>query len=203
MKEIIVYVHGKGGSAEEAGHYRPLFPHGEVVGFDYRAETPWDAAAEFPEYFTALRKRCDRLTVIANSIGAFFTMSAPVGHLIDTAFFVSPIVDMEALIGGMMRRTGVTEAELAEKGSIPTNFGETLSWRYLCYVREHPVSWRVPTRILYGEHDALTPPETVTAFAEKHGAELTVMPGGEHWFHTAEQMKFLDEWLLSALKAAH
>ena len=27
------------------------------------------------------------------------------------------------------------------------------------------------------------------------GAELTVMPGGEHWFHTEEQMRFLDEWI--------
>ena len=38
MKEIVIYVHGKGGSAAEAGHYRPLFPDAEVVGFDYRAQ---------------------------------------------------------------------------------------------------------------------------------------------------------------------
>ena len=37
--------------------------------------------------------------------------------------------------------------------------------------------------------------ETVSAFAERHCAELTVMPGGEHWFHTEEQMRFLDNWL--------
>lgn len=40
MKELIIYVHGKGGSAEEAGHYRPLFPNSAVVGFDYQAQTP-------------------------------------------------------------------------------------------------------------------------------------------------------------------
>ena len=33
MKRIVVYVHGKGGSAEEAGHYVPLFPGCEVIGF--------------------------------------------------------------------------------------------------------------------------------------------------------------------------
>ncbi len=27
------------------------------------------------------------------------------------------------------------------------------------------------------------------------GAELTVMPNGEHWFHTEEQMQFLDRWI--------
>ena len=59
-------------------------------------------------------------------------------------------------------------------------------------MREHPVLWQVPTRILYGAHDNLTSLETIRAFAEKTGAELTVMPGGEHWFHTKEQMQFLD-----------
>lgn len=33
MKEIVIYVHGKGGSAAETGHYRSLFPDAEVVGF--------------------------------------------------------------------------------------------------------------------------------------------------------------------------
>ena len=27
------------------------------------------------------------------------------------------------------------------------------------------------------------------------GAELTVMPDGEHWFHTEEQLRFLDAWI--------
>ena len=30
---------------------------------------------------------------------------------------------------------------------------------------------------------------------EKTGAALTVMPGGEHWFHTPEQMTVLRAWL--------
>lgn len=34
MKEIVVYVHGKGGSAQEAEHYNALFPDREVIGFD-------------------------------------------------------------------------------------------------------------------------------------------------------------------------
>ena len=32
-------------------------------------------------------------------------------------------------------------------------------------------------------------------FAQKHQAVLTVMERGEHWFHTAAQMKFLDDWI--------
>ena len=107
---------------------------------------------------------------------------------------------MEKLIENMMLWANVTEQELAEKLEIPTDSGETLSWKYLCYVREHPISWCVPTRILYGEHDNLTSLETILAFAEKTGAALTVMPGGEHWFHTDEQMRFLDDWITESRK---
>ena len=35
MKELVIYVHGKGGEAEEAEHYKPLFPKSDVIGFDY------------------------------------------------------------------------------------------------------------------------------------------------------------------------
>lgn len=194
MKRIVVYVHGKGGSAAEAGHYVPLFPGCEVIGFDYCAQTPWEAKEEFPQFFAELRKRCDRLTLISNSIGAFFSLSSLDG-LVDDTYLISPVVDMEKLIGDMMTWANVTEQRLEERREIATDFGETLSWRYLCYVREHPVEWRVPTRILYGERDNLTSKETISAFAERVGAELTVMPGGEHWFHTAEQMQFLDVWI--------
>lgn len=195
MEEIIVYVHGKGGSAGEAKHYQALFPNSAVIGFDYHSQTPWDAKDEFPAFFAAQRERGERLTLIANSIGAYFSLSSLHEALVDRAYFISPVVDMEKLIGSMMLWSNVTEPELAEKGEIATDFGETLSWRYLCYVREHPITWRVPTRILYGEKDPLTSMETISAFAARHGAELTVMPGSEHWFHTAEQMRFLDDWI--------
>ena len=67
-------------------------------------------------------------------------------------------------------------------------------------MREHPIDWRVPTDILYAERDELIAQDTVSAFAQRTGARLTVMPGGEHWFHTDEEMAFLDRWLLSSLQ---
>ena len=195
MKDIIVYVHGKGGSAEEAEHYKMLFPNHEVIGFDYRSQTPWDAKEEFFTFFAEKKKQCTHITLIANSIGAYFALSSLDETLVDRAYFISPIVDMGTLICNMMQWSGVTEQELAEKQEIPTNFGETLSWNYLCYVRQHPIIWNVPTCILYGEHDNLTTIETISAFAKRHHADLTVMPNGEHWFHTEEQIQFLDEWI--------
>ena len=74
MKEIVVYVHGKGGSAQEAEHYKALFPDCEVVGFDYRAQAPWEATEEFPGFFAALRKRCEKLTLVAEAKDALETL---------------------------------------------------------------------------------------------------------------------------------
>lgn len=36
MKQLVIYVHGKGGSEKEADHYRPLFVGSTVIGFDYQ-----------------------------------------------------------------------------------------------------------------------------------------------------------------------
>ena len=195
MKKLTVYVHGKVGNAAEAEHYIPLFPECEVIGFDYRAENPWEAKAEFPAFFDEQKKHFDEITLIANSIGAFFSMSSLDEKQIKRAMFISPIVNMERLIRNMMTWANVSEADLRERGEIATSFGETLSWKYLCYVRENPLKWRVPTAILYGERDNLTSFPTISAFAEKTGASLTVMQGGEHWFHTDEQTAFLDNWI--------
>ena len=199
MKHLVVYIHGKGGIADEAEHYRPLFGGCEIVGFDYRAQTPWEARKEFPRYFERQRAACDSLTLIANSIGAFFSMTSLSERHVDRALFISPVVDMEQLIADMMERANVTEDELRTRKEIPIGFGETLSWDWLCDVRNHPLQWTVPTRILYGERDFLTSPETISAFAARTGASLTVMPGGEHWFHTPEQMAFLDRWITESI----
>ena len=122
-------------------------------------------------------------------------MNAGIDNLMQRAYFISPIVDMERLIGDMMLWANVAEAELKSKGVIHTDFGEDLSWEYLCYVRSHPIRWGVPTEILYGSEDHLTSFEAVEHFAAEHNAGLTVMKGGEHWFHTENQMRFLDNWI--------
>ena len=197
---LILYIHGKGGTAAEAEYYRPLFPACDVVGLDYKAETPWDAAAEFPTAVRTLSVGYARIFLIANSIGAYFAMCALPQEKLKRAWFISPIVDMERLIGRMMGWAKVSEDELREKGRIETAFGETLSWDYLCYVRSHPIRWTVPTEILFGGQDYLTDRETIAAFADSHGAKLTVMERGEHWFHTPEQMRFLDDWLAGSGK---
>lgn len=191
----VLYIHGKNGSAAECEHYQPLFPDCLVTGLAYRSVMPWDAGEEIREAVKELYEQYGRITLIANSIGAYFSMHSGVGAWVDRAYFISPIVDMEKLIRSMMAWADVTEEELRSREVIPTPFGEDLSWAYLRYVRSHPVSWNVPTEILYGSADELTDRETIAAFAAAHRAGLTVMDGGAHWFHTPEQMAFLDDWI--------
>ena len=196
--DAVVYIHGKGGSAAESAHYKPLFPGRAVFGLEYAGSTPWEAGRELNEGFARLKTQYGRLTLIANSIGAYFCMCAGIAPLIEQAYFISPVVDMQKLILGMMSLEGVTEERLREAGEIRTAAGETLSWEYLSYVRAHPVGWSAPAAVLYGANDPLTDLQTVTAFASSIGAPLTVMENGGHWFHTPEEMRFLDAWIAAS-----
>lgn len=193
-KKTVIYIHGKGGSSGEAEHYKKLFPTCEVIGFDYLSQTPWETMEEFSDFFNAISRDCTSMILIANSIGAFFAMNTVSEKKIEKAYFISPIVNMEELILNMIQWAGVTEADLKEQGVIETAFGEALSWKYLSWVRNHPIEWNVPTSILYGSADHLQSIDTIKAFSDGNGANLTVMENGEHWFHTEEQMKFLDSW---------
>ena len=128
------------------------------------------------------------------SIGAWFAMQALQTQKPEKALLVSPVVDMEKLILALMQQAGVTEEQLRAAGEIPTDFGETLSWPYLCWVREHPLHWHGRTQVLYGDRDALTSRTMIERFRQESGAHLTIMEGGEHWFHTPVQMAVLQTW---------
>lgn len=195
MNKAVIYIHGKGGNAEEAAHYIPLFSDCDVIGLNYSAQFPWEAKEEFPLLFDSICQNYTSVEIIANSIGAFFAMNSLSEKRIERAYFISPVVNMERLIGDMMQWANVTEEELQKKKEIETSFGETLSWKYLSYVREKPVTWAISTHILYGEKDHLSSYETISEFAKQNNATLTVMRNGEHWFHTEEEMQFLDNWI--------
>ena len=200
MKNVIVYVHGKGGNAEEANYYRKFFNDDfDIIGFDYKSENPWDTKSEFSDYFDSITSEYNKTILIANSIGAYFSLISLADKKIEKAMLISPIVDMERLILDMMTWANISEEELSIKKEIETPFGETLSWEYLSYVRKNPIHWNIPTGILYAEKDNMTSISTITDFSKKINANITVMPGGEHWFHTKEQKDFLDNWIKSNL----
>jgi hypothetical protein len=77
----VIYIHGKGGSATESEHYKPLFPDNEVIGLDYQTFTPWETGKEIRIAVEELKGKYENVILIANSIGAFFSMNAGIdGH---------------------------------------------------------------------------------------------------------------------------
>ena len=195
MKNAVIYVHGKGGNAEEANHYKQFFDDNfEIIGFDYKSLNPWDAKIEFINYFNTIISKYNKIYLIANSIGAYFSLISLTDMPIEKAMMISPIIDMESIILNMMKCENITEYKLMSEKEIETSFGESLSWEYLSYVRKNTIHWDIPTNILFADNDNMTSVDTMTNFANKINANLTTMKDGEHWFHTDEQMNFLANW---------
>ncbi len=195
MKNVVIYIHGKGGNSAEAEYYKKFFnDEYKIIGFDYKSEFPWDAQIEFSEFFDSIVSEYANIYLIANSLGAYYSMLSLSDKKIKKAMFISPIVDMEKVILNIMSMSNVSEEELYKEKEISTSFGETLSWKYLSYVRDNPIDWNVPTDILYAENDNITSLETMTNFVDKTNSRLNIMKNGEHYFHTEEQMNFLDNW---------
>ena len=94
-----------------------------------------------------LSKKYSSITLIAGSLGAYFSLVSGIDKFITKAYFISPIVNMERLIVNMIGWAGTTEAELEEKKIIPVDSGDDLSWEYLQYVRSNKIHWEVPTEI--------------------------------------------------------
>lgn len=201
-----LFVHGKMGQKEEALDFAPIAEqmgyqvlaidlpqHGERRLSDEKL-TPWEVIPEIKIVCGFMQSNWQSISLRATSIGAWFSMLALSDFDIKRALFVSPIVNMQNLIENMMMWANVSEQQLKQQGEIPTSFGETLSWDYLCFVRENPIKWTAPTEILYADGDNLTARSIIDEFAQEHSAGVTVMQNGEHWFHTKEQLEFLCRW---------
>ncbi|MDO5544697.1 MAG: alpha/beta hydrolase [Eubacteriales bacterium] len=207
-ENLFLYIHGKMGRKEEAAHLAEIVcPMGyQVLSIDLPGHgkrtaemerfVPWEVVPELRAVYDYAREYWNRVSLYANSIGAYFSLLAFWDANLEKSLFVSPILDMEKLIHDMMGWAGVSREQLRQAGEIPTAFGETLSWKYLTYAEGNPITrWDSPTAILYAGKDHLTARETVDAFAKRFGCTVTVMENGEHWFHTEEQMAALDAWL--------
>lgn len=205
-RRVVLFLRGAGGNKEEARAFAQVVcPKGyQVLGIDLPGHGvrkgsepglyPWTAVPELKGAMAWLKEDDRQISIRANSIGAWLAMMAFSGEPAES-LFVSPVLDMERLIRTMMTWAGVTEERLKAEGEIPTEFGETLSWRYYTYVKEHPIlNWRAATHILYAGGDHLTARADVERFAAAHEGSLTVMEDGEHWFHTGEQLAFLRNW---------
>ena len=207
-KKVFLYIHGKSGCKEEAELLAQIACRKgwQVLSFDLpehgerknerNAFNPWMAVPEIKAVYQYAERNWSRISIYANSLGAWFSMLALAEKSLEKCLFVSPVLDMRKLIETMMEWAGVSPERLEKEGEIATDFGETLSWKYFIYAKEHPIeTWNYPTEILYGGKDNLTEQQIVVDFAAKFYCRLTVMEAGEHWFHTKEQLDVLRRWV--------
>lgn len=207
-EKLFLYIHGKMGCKGEASRFAEIVcARGyqvlsmDLPGHEERTDemerfVPWEVVPELQAVYEFARQHWKKISLYANSIGAYFSLLTFQEVNLEKSLFVSPILDMEKLIRDMMGWAGVTQEQLKAAGEIPTAFGETLSWEYLTYAAENRITkWDSPTAILYAGQDHLTARQTVDDFARQFGCAVTVMENGEHWFHTEEQLSVLDAWL--------
>ena len=205
-RKVYLYVHGKNGCKEEAERFAntACAAGWQVLAIDLpehgarkdRPEQllPWAVVPEIQAVYARMQPVWPHIRLYGVSIGAWLAMQALRAEKLEKALLVSPVVDMETLILSMMQGAHVTEEQLKAAGEIPTEMGETLSWPYLCWVREHPLHWKVPTQVLYADTDPLTGHTAMEQFRQQTGAHLTILEGGEHWFHTETQLAALQSW---------
>ena len=205
-RRAYLYLHGKNGCKEEAERFAATACEAgwQVLAIDLPEHgarknspeqlLPWVTVPELQAVYARMKPVWAHIRLYGVSIGAWLAMQALQADVPEKTLLVSPVVDMEALITNMMQYAHVTEEQLRRAGGIPTDLGETLSWPYLCWVREHSLHWKVPTQVLYADTDPLTGHTAMEQFRQQTGAHLTILEGGEHWFHTETQLAALQSW---------
>jgi hypothetical protein len=205
---VYIFVHGNNSQKEEAESFADIaIKKGyQVISFDLpehgeRRDNTYKCTVQNGVYDLKIigkfaRDHWKKISLYACSIGSYFSMLAYKDLPLSNCLFLSPILDMEIFIKNIMKWSKVDEDMLKERQEIPTSFGETLSWEYYSYVKAHPVrKWTTPTYILYGTNDKLTERDTVDKFINRFKCSLEVFPGGDHYFHSKEQLEILMKWI--------
>lgn len=155
---------------------------------------------ELHQILSYAQNRWQHLSLLANSMGAYFSLVAFPQVQFEHVLFLSPVVDMQRLISGVMQAFQITEDQLETKKTIETPIGMTLYWRYYQYVKQHPIDhWDSPTTVLYGELDEISEQTVLEQFCSRFSASLEIAEGFPHYFHTPEHLARYALWLEAQL----
>lgn len=173
--------------------------HGDRAAEHGYACNPWNGRSDLLAVYRYARTLSQKISFFACSLGAYHTMLSYPELTAEKYLFLSPMVDMEHVIEGMMAAAGVTKERLEREKYIPVQGGPPLDWEYYCYVRQHPIRYpqhgREPIAILRGEKDMLCTKGDSEAFAGWYGAQLTLVPGAEHFFYQPEHLEVFSQWM--------
>ncbi|WP_421908857.1 alpha/beta hydrolase [Methanolacinia petrolearia] len=169
--------------------------HGERQGDNYECN-PENCVSDLKAAYDYAETIPSEISLFACNIGAYFSLLAYHNLDLEQSLFLFPIVNMERLIENMMKNNGISEERLNIEGRIQLPDGQALDINYYRYVKDNPVSfeWKSPTSILYGSKDDLSEWKEISGFSSRYKAPVTVLEGGEHFFHTDEQLRAFDSW---------
>ena len=134
-EKLFLYIHGKMGRKEEAARFAEIVcPKGyqvlsmDLPGHGERADemerfVPWEVVPELRAVCGFAWQRWEKISLYANSIGAYFSLLAYRDAKLEKSLFVSPILDMEKLIRDMMGWAG------GDPGAASAGGGNTYRFR--------------------------------------------------------------------------
>jgi uncharacterized protein len=211
-EKLYLFVHGRCSKKEDAEFFSriaidkgfqvlsfDLPQHGDRLNDTYECSVQ-NCVHDLETIYNHINDKYKDFSLFACSFGAYFSLIAYQTKIFSNCLFLSPILNMERLIENLMLWANVSEKQLEEQKIVETSFGEKLSWDYYQYVKKHPiVKWNCKTSILYGENDNLTEKSVLNSFSEKFKCNVNVMQNGEHYFHTPDQIKYLEKWVNDVL----
>ncbi len=207
--KVILAVHGMFGNMLEGTKVvmaEVVEPLGyQVISFDMpghgsRIETSdWvfdDCAADVRKVVDYAKENYSSICMFGDSFGAYMIATACNDVELEKRLFISPGFDMAPFMLNLYETAGVTLEQLEEEGVIVNEISMPFRWDNQVYMDEHPIeSMPSPSYIFYNSGDEFFTQDSIEAWADKLGCELTVFDGGQHWLHTNEQLIAYREWL--------
>lgn len=164
-ERCIVYIHGLHGSSEEVEFYSFLKDSYDLVGLDYKDGKPWDVKDIIIDKIEKISSQYKEINIIANSLGAFYAINYLSDIKIDKALFISPLVNMKAMIESMINKYHISLKDLEEKKEIILLDGQTLSYSFYNEMFNKKLQWKCETTIVYGEKDELVSQSDIIKFS--------------------------------------
>lgn len=160
---------------------------------DNKTFTPMEASPEVLAFARLARSQSSEVSLLANSIGAYFSLCDTPAGTFEHVWLVSPLLDLEHHIRGIMAEYSVTDEQLEAQTVIDTPRG-VLERPYLRFVEEHPAQLNTPSWIIRGDQDDVVPLDTLSRFVSVPGVELVQIRGGQHFLGLPPYLDTVAAW---------
>ena len=158
-----------------------------------KAFTPMDASPEVRAFARLARSQSTEVSLLANSIGAYFSLCDTPPGTFERAWMVSPLLDLEYYIRDIMAEYSVTDEQLEAQTVIDTPRG-VLERSYLRFVEEHPARLNAPSWMIRGDQDEMVPLSALSRFVGAPGVELVQVEGGQHFLGQPPHLDTVVAW---------